>query len=112
MRYTPVGGSLRVAPSPLAGGGACGPAKPVPRPLLAGEAGLAGPAERSKITSSMNTIFPPGRPKEKTAPEGLEPAAPKLLEQVGTGDRGEASGEPRPARPRAVHEVTSVGAMS
>ena len=81
---TPVGGSLRVAPSPLAGGGACGPAKPIPRPLLAGEAGLAAPAERSKITSSTNAIFPPGRPKEKTAPsEG-----------------------------NAVHEVTSVGAMS
>jgi len=34
---TPIGRSLRVAPFPLAGGNACGPAKPVPRRLLAGE---------------------------------------------------------------------------
>ncbi len=54
---------------------------------------------------------------EGMAPEGLEPAAPILLEQNWTGDRGEASREPRPARPRAVHavfsksgEATSVGA--
>ena len=44
------------------------------------------------------------------APSGLEPAAPNLLEQVWTGDRGEASREPRPARPREPHEVGSVGA--
>ena len=49
--------------------------------------------------------------KPKLAPSGLEPAAPSLLEQVRTGDRGEASREPRPARPRAVHAVTSVGAI-
>ena len=36
------------------------------------------------------------------ATEGLEPAAPGLLGQVRTGDRGEASREPRPARPREV----------
>ena len=42
-------------------------------------------------------------------PSGLEPAAPNLLEQVGTGDRSETSGERRPARHSAVHEVTSVG---
>ena len=47
--------------------------------------------------------------KQVNAPEGLEPAAPNLLEQDGTGDRGEASREPRPARPRAVHAMTSVG---
>ena len=50
---------------------------------------------------------PPGA----NTPEGLEPAAPSLLEQAGTGDRGEASREPRPARPSAVREATSVGAM-
>jgi len=44
------------------------------------------------------------------APEGLEPAAPSLLEQAWTGDRDEASRESRPARPRAAHEVASVGA--
>ncbi|UUZ72264.1 16S rRNA (adenine(1518)-N(6)/adenine(1519)-N(6))-dimethyltransferase [Polaromonas sp. P1(28)-8] len=44
------------------------------------------------------------------APEGLEPAAPSLPAQAWTADRGEASREPRPARPRAVHAVTSVGA--
>ncbi len=33
-----------------------------------------------------------------------------LLEQVWTGNRGEASREPRPARPRAVRAATSVGA--
>ena len=43
------------------------------------------------------------------APVGLESAAPSLLEQAWTGDRGEASREPRPARPRAVREATSVG---
>ena len=54
----------------------------------------------------------PGRPKQANAPSGLESAAPKLLEQLGTDDRGEASREPRPARPRAVREATSVGATS
>ena len=44
------------------------------------------------------------------APSGLEPAAPNLLEQVWTGDRGEASRKPRPARPREPHAVGSVGA--
>ena len=44
------------------------------------------------------------------APEGLKPAAPNLLEQVWTGDRGEASRKPRPARPREPHAVGSVGA--
>ena len=53
----------------------------------------------------------PGRPKRSSAPEGLEPAAPNLLEQVGTGDRGEASRKLRPARPRAAHAVASVGAL-
>ncbi len=51
-----------------------------------------------------------GPPQASSAPEGLEPAAPNLLEQVWTGDRGEASRESRPARPRALHEVKSVGA--
>ena len=50
-----------------------------------------------------------GPPQARSAPEGLEPAAPSLLEQAWTGDRGEASCEPRPARPRALHEVNSVG---
>ncbi|EJL87355.1 biotin carboxylase [Polaromonas sp. CF318] len=50
-----------------------------------------------------------GPPQGARAPEGLEPAAPNLLEQVWTGDRGEASRELRPARPRAAHEVASVG---
>ena len=50
-----------------------------------------------------------GPPQASSAPEGLEPAAPSLLEQAWTGDRGEASCEPRPARPRALHEVNSVG---
>ncbi len=35
MTYTPVACSLRVASSALAGGCACGPAEPVPRPILA-----------------------------------------------------------------------------
>ncbi len=52
-----------------------------------------------------------GPPQASSAPEGLEPAAPILLEQDWTGDRGEASREPRPARPRAAHEVASVGAI-
>ena len=49
----------------------------------------------------------PNRFKPASAPKGLEPAAPGLLEQGRTGDRGEASREPRPARPRAVHAVFS-----
>ena len=52
-----------------------------------------------------------GPSQARPAPSGLEPAAPKLLEQVWTGDRGEASREPRPARPREGHEVPSVGAL-
>ncbi|MDI1236942.1 MAG: ATP-binding protein [Polaromonas sp.] len=51
-----------------------------------------------------------GPPQECITPEGLEPEAPNLLEQVGTGDRSEASDEGRPARPRALHAVKSVGA--
>ena len=51
-----------------------------------------------------------GPPQASSAPEGLEPAAPSLLEQAWTGDRGKASREPRPARPRVVREATSVGA--
>ncbi len=50
-----------------------------------------------------------GPPQGARAPSGLEPAAHKLLGQLGTGDRGEASREPRPAGGSAVHEVTSVG---
>ena len=61
--------------------------------------------------TSVGAIFPPGRPKQGTAPEGLEPAVLALPAQGRTGDRGEASHEPRPARPRAVHAVTSVGAI-
>ena len=68
------------------------------------------PADQA--TSVGAHVFPPGRPKDKRTPEGLEPAAPKLLEQLWTGDRDEASRESRPARPRAVREATSVGAHS
>ncbi len=59
-------------------------------------AGAAGPAL-------------PGR--RRSAPSGLETAAPNLPAQVWTGDRSEASGERRPARPRAVRKATSVGAL-
>ena len=52
----------------------------------------------------------PGRSKQANTPEGLEPAAPSLPAQAWTGDRGEASRELRPARPRAAHAVASVGA--
>lgn len=50
-----------------------------------------------------------GQPQASSA--GLEPAAPNLPAQVWTGDRGEASREPRPARPRAAHAAASVGAI-
>ena len=43
------------------------------------------------------------------APSGLEPAAPKLLEQLWTGDRSEASGERRPARCIDTHAVNDRG---
>ena len=52
-----------------------------------------------------------GPPQASPDPEGLEPAAPNLPAQVRTGDRGEASREARPARPRAAHEVATVGAL-
>ena len=75
-----------------------------------------------ELNAEQGNAAAPGRPKrvaqslrdlpEGTAPEGLEPAAPILLEQNLTGDRGEASREPRPARPRAAHEMASVGATS
>ncbi|MDO9113211.1 MAG: hypothetical protein Q7U63_05380 [Polaromonas sp.] len=61
---------------------------------------------------SVEARFGAGPPQGKLAPEGLELAAPNLLEQVWTGDRGEASREPRPARPRAAHAVASVGAKA
>ena len=54
----------------------------------------------------------PNRFKQANASSGLEPAAPDLLEQGWTGDRGEASREPRPARPREDTSVPSVGATS
>ncbi|MDP3799747.1 MAG: alpha/beta fold hydrolase [Polaromonas sp.] len=69
--------------------------------------GLTCSAEQRHVWDAQ---FSAGPPQGKLAPEGLEPAAPSLLEQVGTGDRGEASREPRPARPRALREVKSVGA--
>ena len=53
----------------------------------------------------------PGRPTQANAPSGLEPAAPKLLEQLWTGDRGEASRELRPARCSEDTSVPSVGAI-
>ena len=59
---------------------------------------------------TMATAASAGPPQARPAPLGLEPAAPNLLEQVWTGDRGDASREPRPARPRVLHEVKSVGA--
>ena len=46
--------------------------------------------------------------RASTASEGLEPAAPNLPAQLGTGDRSEASVERRPARPRVVRKATSV----
>jgi molybdopterin-biosynthesis enzyme MoeA-like protein len=55
--------------------------------------------------------FPAGPPQGKSAPSGLEPAAPSLLEQGWTGDRGEASCEPRPARPRDPHRVGERGGV-
>jgi predicted alpha/beta-fold hydrolase len=76
---------------PAGGGPALWPSPPIPA--------SAGAAQ-----------FSAGPPQGKLAPEGLEPAAPSLLEQVWTGDRGEASGEPRPARSRELHAVQSVGA--
>ncbi|MGH6639577.1 MAG: DEAD/DEAH box helicase, partial [Polaromonas sp.] len=61
-------------------------------------------------TTNSTIQFSAGPPQGKLAPEGLEPAAPSVLANAWTGDRGEASREPRPARPRALHEVKSVGA--
>ena len=50
-----------------------------------------------------------GPPLGAKAPAGLESAAPSLPVQGWTDDRGEASREPRPARPRAAHEMASPG---
>jgi broad specificity phosphatase PhoE len=72
---------------------------------------FAAPGSSTGLIESVGaTAASAGPPQARPAPEGLEPAAPNLLEQVWTGDRGEASREPRPARPRALHEVKSVGA--
>ncbi len=51
------------------------------------------------------------RPARAAAPSGLEPAAPKLLEQLWTGDRSEASGERRPARCAEIHAVNDRGGL-
>src|SRR5450830_1557696 len=69
--------------------------------------GLEFESEATGVGASERSAGPP---QASSAPEGLEPAAPSLLAQVWTSDRGEASREPRPARPRAVREATSVGA--
>ena len=66
----------------------------------------------SETGDRVGPQFSDGPPPGKLAPEGLEPAAPNLLEEAWTGDRGEASRELRPARPLAVREATSVGAMA
>ena len=48
---------------------------------------------------------------DAAAKQGLEPAAPNLLEQVWTGDSSEASGERRPAGCSESHAVGHVGAQ-
>ncbi|WP_372825755.1 arsenate reductase ArsC [Polaromonas sp.] len=90
-----------------------------PNPLglkVLNNAGISTEGLRSKSWDEFGKPDSPdvrraGPPQASTAPEGLEPAAPNLLEQVWTGDRGEASREPRPAGPRALHEVKSVGVV-
>ncbi|MBT9476162.1 MAG: histidine phosphatase family protein [Polaromonas sp.] len=72
--------------------------------------GLAGASTAETAKSAGEPERSAGPPQASSAPEGLEPAAQNLLEQVWTGDRGEASRESRPARPREAHEVASVGA--
>jgi len=63
---------------------------------ISSPAGAAEPA-----LARPEPVEGPGR--RRSASEGLEPAAPSLPAQAWTGDRGEASREPRPARPRALH---------
>src|SRR5450830_1943769 len=77
---------------------------------LASMAGQSPPGSAQAVITMVASGRRAGPPQARPAPEGLEPAAPSLLEQDWTGDRGEASREPRPARPRAAHEVASVGA--
>ena len=60
---------------------------------------------------AVGVLFSTDRPPRETSPSGLEPAAASLLEQGWTGDTGDASREPRPARPRAARIAASVGAM-
>jgi glutamate-ammonia-ligase adenylyltransferase len=64
---------------------------------------------KNKHKPAGEAQFFDGPPLEKLAPSGLEPAAPDLLEQVGTGDRSEASGEQRPARRRELREANERG---
>ncbi|MHB1198308.1 MAG: GntG family PLP-dependent aldolase [Polaromonas sp.] len=66
----------------------------------------AAVAQAAQLSSDRPAAGPP---QGGAAPEGLESAAPSLLEQGWTGDRGEASREPRPARPRDPHEVGKRG---
>ena len=62
-----------------------------------------------KISAGAAEPALPGR--RRSAPSGLEPAAPKLLKQRWAGARREAYGERRPARCSAVREATSVGVL-
>ncbi len=77
-------------------------------PPQASAAPLGG-SEVHEVTSVGAPGFSAGPPQALTAPNGLEPADPSLLEQAWTGDSGEASGESRPARPRAADGVASAG---
>src|SRR5450830_522049 len=79
---------------------------------LASMAGQSPPGSAQAVITMVASGRRAGPPQARPAPEGLEPAAPILLEQDWTGDRGEASRETRPARRRALHEVKSVGASS
>ena len=54
----------------------------------------------------------PNRFKQANAPKGLELVALALQVQGRTCDRDDTSRESRPARPRVVHAVTSVGALA
>src|SRR5665647_1468018 len=63
-----------------------------------------------RVSNSTDNERSARLPQARLVPDGLQPADPILPDQDWTGDRGEASREPRPARPRAVREATSVGA--
>ena len=91
--HTPAGRSLCVAPPPLAGGSACGPAEPVPRRLLGwmGHLCLGFTARSPSLLAGVEWITPAGASLRVAPPplaggDASSPAEP-VLRRLCVGDR-------------------------